>query len=140
MLGTAFFIISQLANCHDSQVARHSTRSLGRDARRCSRQIGFQGELECVADELAERLGIAAQIDGERGDAAHESAVYTALSRLLKKAEVLIRNAEHGRFPDHTDYEKSGKTRELPSALVRLRIKQPSPSPEQMSVSEPILI
>ncbi len=90
--------------------------------------------------ELAERLGITTQIDGERGDAAHESAVYTALSRLLKRAEVLIRNAEYGRFPDHTDYEKSGKTRELPSALVRLRIKQPSSSTEQMSVSEPILI
>ena len=67
--------------------------------------------------DLAKLLGIADAIEGERGDAAHESAVYTTLSRLLKKAEVLIRNVERGRFPDHTDYDKSGKRSELPRAL-----------------------
>jgi hypothetical protein len=70
--------------------------------------------------ELAEKLGIAAKIDGARGNAAHESAVYTTLSRLLKKAEVLIRNVERGRFPDHIDYEKVGKVPELPLGLQRL--------------------
>jgi len=70
--------------------------------------------------DLAKRLGIPARIDGERGDADHDSAVYTTLSRLLKKGEVLIRNVERGRFPDHTDYEKSGQSPELPRALRRL--------------------
>lgn len=66
---------------------------------------------------LAEKLGIAASIDGERGDSDHEAAVYSTLSRLLKKAEVLIRNVERGRFPDHTDYDKTGKSWEFPRAL-----------------------
>lgn len=89
--------------------------------------------------DLAEKLGIAAKIDGERGDPGHESAVYTTLSRLLKKAEVLIRNVEYGRFPDHTDYEKSGKVRELPSALRRLE-KQRGKVAESLPDDEPILI
>lgn len=79
---------------------------------------------------LAEKLGIAASIDGERGDAAHEAAVYSTLSRMLKRAEVLIRNVEQGRFPDHTDYAKKGQSPELPSALRRLQkssAKQPMP-------------
>lgn len=71
--------------------------------------------------ELAEELGISQKIEGERGDAAHESAVYSTLSRLLKKAEVLIKNVERGRFPDHTDYDKSGKVPEPPLALRRIK-------------------
>lgn len=89
--------------------------------------------------DLAEKLGIAAKIEGERGDPDHESAVYTTLSRLLKKAEVLIRNVEHGRFPDHTDYEKSGKVRELPSSLSRLH-KQRGKLAEPLPDDEPMLI
>jgi hypothetical protein len=67
--------------------------------------------------DLAEKLGITAKIEGERGDAHHDAAVYSVLSRLLKKAEVLIRNVELGRFPDHTDYQKNGLSPELPRAL-----------------------
>lgn len=67
--------------------------------------------------DLALRLGIAQKIRGERGDVNHEIAVYSALARLLKKARLLIRNTEVGRFPDFTDYEAIGKTSELPEAL-----------------------
>lgn len=67
--------------------------------------------------DLADKLGITDSIEGKRGDSDHEAAVYSTLSRLLKKAEVLIRNVERGRFPDHTDYDKTGRLWDLPRAL-----------------------
>jgi hypothetical protein len=59
--------------------------------------------------ELAKELGITERVVGD-------VAAYNALTRLLKKAEVLIRNVERGRFPDFTDY-KEGELPELPRAL-----------------------
>lgn len=75
---------------------------------------------------LAEALGITAKLAGEKGDPDHERSVYTTLAKLLKKAEVLIRNVERGRFPDHTDYDRTGKTPELPRALQRVTKRVPS--------------
>ena len=91
---------------------------------------------------LAEKLEITASIDGERGDPAHEAAVYSALSRLLKKGEVLIKNVERGRFPDHTDYDKIGKSWDLPRALQRYARQASKPKPDQHVVEEdePLLI
>ena len=67
--------------------------------------------------ELAERLGIAQKIKGQRGDVNHDIAVYSALSRPLRKAHLLIKNAEIGRFPDFTDYESKCELPNLPRAL-----------------------
>ncbi|WJS99862.1 hypothetical protein [Novosphingobium humi] len=78
--------------------------------------------------DLAVSLGITDRIDGERGDPDHERSVYTTLKRLLTKAEVLIKNAERGRFPDHTDYDKKGQSPELPSAFKRVTKTQPAAS------------
>ncbi len=50
----------------------------------------------------------------------HDIAVYSALARPLRKARMLIKNAEIGRFPDFTDYESKRKVAELPRALQRV--------------------
>ena len=59
--------------------------------------------------QLAEKLGITEKVESD-------VAAYNALTRLLKKAELLIRNVERGRFPDFTDY-KEGELPEPPRAL-----------------------
>lgn len=78
--------------------------------------------------DLAKLLGITDKIEGVEGDADHNSIVYTTLKRLLDRANVLIRNVERGRFPDHTDYEKSGKSPELPRALRPKSVKERGPT------------
>ena len=70
--------------------------------------------------QLAQMLGITSNIEGKRGDTDHEKRVYATLGRHLRKAAVLIKNTEYGRFPDFTDYEKTGAKPELPKGLRNL--------------------
>jgi hypothetical protein len=73
---------------------------------------------------LAKELGITDKIAGDEKDVNHKIAATTELNRLLNKAEMLIRNVEHGRFPDHTDYKKKGTAPELPRALRAKQTKK----------------
>ncbi len=74
--------------------------------------------------QLAKELGITAKLSGDENDQDHKMAALTELNRLLKKAEVLVRNVERGRFPDHTDYKKKGKEPEPPRALRPKSVKR----------------
>lgn len=75
--------------------------------------------------ELAQKLGVTDKIEGDKYDVNHKIAVSNELNRRLGKAEALIRNVEIGRFPDFTDYRKSGKSPELPRALRSKVTKRP---------------
>lgn len=57
----------------------------------------------------------------------HDIGVSNELSRLLRKAEILISNVERGRFPDFTDYKKTGHEPEPPRALRRKSSKRAEP-------------
>ena len=73
---------------------------------------------------LAKELGITAKLTGDENDLDHKMAASTELHRLLKKEDLLVRNVERGRFPDYTDYEKTGKEPELPRALRYKSVKR----------------
>lgn len=83
--------------------------------------------------KLAEKLGITDKVEGD-------VAAYNALTRLLKKAEVLIRNVERGRFPDFTDYEKSKQTPVLPRALRSRSVKRDKLAADLESTEECLLL